>query len=125
MELVSDNAHDKKEKLQKLANLCPIKLHNHRIISLEVLNLVAGTKYCSEFEERIQGIIQELSESTKPTILFLILKPVLSRSKIQVIGATTISEYRKKSAQEEANLLCEAVSTGYELFAYLQTTDYS
>jgi len=123
LELVSENAHDKKEKLQTLANLCPIKLRNHRIISLEVSNLVAGTKYRGEFEERIQGIIQELSESTKPTILFLdeihtlvnsgsaegggidaanILKPALSRSKIQVIGATTIAEYRKYIEKDAA-----------------------
>lgn len=104
------------ERLKVLASQCPARLKGHRIVTLELANLVAGTKYRGEFEERLQAIIEEVTdENSPPTILFIdeihtlvgagsaeggidaanILKPALSRGKLQVIGATTISEYRK------------------------------
>mmetsp|Transcript_13919 Transcript_13919/g.16908 ORF Transcript_13919/g.16908 Transcript_13919/m.16908 type:complete len:789 (+) Transcript_13919:1208-3574(+) len=107
---------DKIERLKLLAAQCPARLKDHRVVTLELANLVAGTKYRGEFEERLQAIIEEVTdENAPPTILFIdeihtlvgagsaeggidaanILKPALSRGKIQVIGATTISEYRK------------------------------
>mmetsp|Transcript_31237 Transcript_31237/g.46185 ORF Transcript_31237/g.46185 Transcript_31237/m.46185 type:complete len:1030 (+) Transcript_31237:221-3310(+) len=121
---ISDKAEDftlqknqeELERLSGLAKLCPPKLTNHRVVSIELGNLVAGTKYRGEFEERIQGIMEELSDpSAPPTICFIdeihtligagsaeggidaanILKPALARGKIQLIGATTIMEYRK------------------------------
>ena len=107
---------EKFQRLLKLESLCPPRLKDYRIISLELANLVAGTKYRGEFEERLQAIMEELTdENSPPTILFIdeihtlvgagsaeggidaanMLKPALSRGKIQVIGATTVSEYRK------------------------------
>ncbi len=104
------------ERLELLAAQCPARLKGYRIVTLELANLVAGTKYRGEFEERLQSIIEEVTdENAPPTILFIdeihslvgagsaeggidaanILKPALSRGKLQVIGATTISEYRK------------------------------
>ena len=104
------------KRLELLASQCPARLKGYRIVTLELANLVAGTKYRGEFEERLQSIIEEVTdEKAPPTILFIdeihslvgagsaeggidaanILKPALSRGKLQVIGATTISEYRK------------------------------
>jgi ATP-dependent Clp protease ATP-binding subunit ClpC len=105
-----------KDRLTTLAKLCPQKLSQHRVISIELGNLVAGTKYRGEFEERVQSIVQELTDpNAPPTICFIdeihlligagsageggmdaanILKPALARGKIQIIGATTIGEYR-------------------------------
>ena len=111
--------------LKIFAKQCPPRLSDHRVffISLELSPLVAGTKYRGEFEERLQNIIEELtSEEAPPTILFLdeihtlvgagsaeggidaanMLKPALARGKLQVIGATTISEYRKYIEKDAA-----------------------
>ena len=97
---------------------CPPRLYGHRIVSLEMASLVAGTKYRGEFEERLQAILKEvMDEKSPPTILFIdevhnlvgagaagdgesmdaanLLKPALGRGQLQLIGATTISEYRK------------------------------
>lgn len=95
---------------------CPAKLREHRLVSLEMASLVAGTKYRGEFEERLQAIVKEVTDPKAPnTILFLdemhnlvgagaaeggmdaanLLKPALARGEMQVIGATTIMEYRK------------------------------
>ena len=89
-----------------------------RLVSLELANLVAGTKYRGEFEERLQAIVEELTNpKAPPTILFIdeihnlvgagaaeggmdaanLLKPALARGELQLIGATTIAEYRKVS----------------------------
>jgi ATP-dependent Clp protease ATP-binding subunit ClpC len=92
----------------------PEKLKNKRIVSLDMASLIAGTKYRGQFEERLKAIVKEL-ENNKDVILFIdelhtlvgagaaegsmdasnILKPSLSRGEIQVIGATTVDEYRK------------------------------
>jgi len=114
---------DEVEWITKLAKQCPPRLRNHRVFSLELANLVAGTKYRGEFEERLQAIIEEVTdEKAPPTILFIdeihtlvgagsaeggidaanMLKPALSRGKLQVIGATTISEYRKYIEKDAA-----------------------
>lgn len=111
------------DRIQQLSSLCPARLRNHRVISLELANLVAGTKYRGEFEERLQSIIEEVTdERAPPTILFIdeihtlvgagsaeggidaanMLKPALARGKLQVIGATTISEYRKYIEKDAA-----------------------
>lgn len=104
------------EKLEQLASLCPSRLRGHSIVSIELANLVAGTKYRGEFEERVQGILKEVTDpNAPPTILFIdeihlligagkadggmdaanVLKPALARGQVQLIGATTISEYRQ------------------------------
>lgn len=92
---------------------CPRVLFDKRIITLELANLVAGTKYRGQFEERMEQIIEEVQQNPH-VILFIdeihtligagsasgsldaanILKPALSRGEIQCIGATTLDEFR-------------------------------
>ena len=101
--------------------LVPDTIKDMRVVSLDMSGMVAGTKYRGEFEERIKRIIEELS-SNKNIILFIdeihtiigaggaegaldaanILKPALARGDIQVIGATTIDEYRKHIEKDAA-----------------------
>ncbi len=91
----------------------PAPLMNKRVLQLDVGSLVAGTMYRGQFEERLKRVIDELKQSG--SILFIdevhmlvgagaagssvdaanILKPALSRGELQVIGATTLEEYRK------------------------------
>lgn len=102
-------------------NLVPELLYGKRLVSLDLSGMVAGTKYRGDFEERIKRIIDEL-KSNKDVILFIdeihtligaggaegaldaanILKPALARGDIQVIGATTIDEYRKHIEKDSA-----------------------
>ena len=90
-------------------------------MSLDLTGMIAGTKYRGEFEERIKKVIEELT-ANKDTILFIdemhmlmgagaaegaadaanILKPALSRGEVQVIGATTLDEYRKNIEKDAA-----------------------
>jgi len=99
----------------------PESLVNKRILSLSMTSVIAGTKYRGEFEERIKQILDELA-TVKNAILFIdemhtvvgagsaegsldaanILKPSLSRGKVQVIGATTTDEYRKQIENDAA-----------------------
>lgn len=99
----------------------PDFLKNKRILSLNISSVVAGTKYRGEFEERMKNIIEEFIAHPE-IILFIdelhtligaggaegsldaagILKPALSRGEIQVIGATTIQEYRKHIEKDAA-----------------------
>ncbi len=92
----------------------PEALRQKRVLVLNMGSVVAGTKYRGEFEQRFEDIIKEATQSEKQIILFIdeihtvvgagsaegsldaanILKPALSRSAIQVVGATTLSEYR-------------------------------
>jgi ATP-dependent Clp protease ATP-binding subunit ClpC len=100
----------------------PDSLIDKRVLSLSMSHLVAGTKYRGEFEERLKRIIDEASEAENEVILFIdelhtiigagsaegsldaanILKPALSRGLIQVIGATTMEEYRKHVEKDAA-----------------------
>ena len=107
---------------QKIASgAAPDPLREKRIIQLNTANLVAGTKYRGEFEERLRRIVKELSDSGE-VILFVdevhtivgagsaegamdaanILKPSLSRGKFQMIGATTQAEYHKYVERDSA-----------------------
>ena len=99
----------------------PNALKNKRILTLDLSGLVAGSKYRGEFEERIKKIIAEVKQAGD-IILFLdeihtmvgagsaegtldasnILKPALSRGEIQIIGATTYSEYKKYFEKDAA-----------------------
>jgi len=99
----------------------PKKLLGKRVHTLEMAMLVAGTKYRGEFEERLQSVIAEATEEGD-TILFIdelhtlvgagaadgaidagnILKPALARSGLQVMGATTVGEYRKHVEKDPA-----------------------
>ena len=99
----------------------PDSLLDKRIVMLDLAAMIAGTKYRGEFEDRLKKVMQEL-EDDKRTIAFIdemhlivgagaaegsmdagnILKPALSRGKIQVIGATTTSEYTKHIEKDAA-----------------------
>ncbi|MDR3076047.1 MAG: ATP-dependent Clp protease ATP-binding subunit [Synergistaceae bacterium] len=99
----------------------PDMLKDKRVVQLNVTNLIAGTKYRGEFEERMRRILKELKES-KNVVLFIdeihtiigaggaegavdaanILKPSLARGDIQVIGATTLDEFRKYIERDSA-----------------------
>ena len=99
----------------------PELLANKRILSLDLTGMVAGTKYRGDFEERIKNIIEE-AKNSEDTVLFIdevhtlvgagsaegavdaanILKPSLARGELQVIGATTIDEYRKNIEKDPA-----------------------
>ncbi|MGN0345760.1 MAG: ATP-dependent Clp protease ATP-binding subunit [Lachnospiraceae bacterium] len=100
----------------------PDTIKNKRVVTLDLPGMLAGTKYRGEFEERIKNVMQEV-ETDGNVILFLdeihtligagsseggsidasnMLKPALSRGAIQVIGATTLNEYRKYFERDAA-----------------------
>jgi ATP-dependent Clp protease ATP-binding subunit ClpC len=100
----------------------PPMLYDRRILALDMTSLIAGTKYRGEFEARIKQVLDEVIASEENIILFIdelhtvigagsaegsldaanIMKPILGRGKIQVIGATTIKEYRKHIETDHA-----------------------
>ena len=107
---------------QRIASgVVPEKMKDRRIYTLDLPGLIAGSKYRGEFEERMKGLIAEV-ESSGNVILFLdeihtmigaggaegaidassILKPSLARGEMQLIGATTITEYRKYIEKDAA-----------------------
>jgi len=93
----------------------PEKLHDKRIVMLDMAAIVAGTKYRGEFEERMKKILEEIRQCQGRLFIFIdelhtlvgagaaegamdasnILKPALARGEIRCIGATTLDEYRK------------------------------
>ena len=99
----------------------PFTVQNKRLVTLDLSGMIAGSKYRGEFEERIKKVIKEVSEDGN-IILFVdemhtligaggaegaidasnILKPSLARGEIQMIGATTITEYRKYVEKDAA-----------------------
>ena len=104
-----------------VAGQVPDMLRNKRLITLDVSALVAGSKYRGEFEERLKKVIKEVMDAGD-VLLFIdeihtiigagaaegsidaaaILKPPLSRGEIQIIGATTLEEYRKHLEKDSA-----------------------
>jgi len=103
----------------------PELLQGKRIIQLDLAMLLAGTRYRGEFEERLKNVIKEVIDSKRQIILMIdeihtivgaggtgdgggaidagnIMKPALSRGDLQVIGATTIEEYRKYIEKDKA-----------------------
>lgn len=104
-----------------VAEEVPDMLQNKRILMLDLASVIAGTKYRGEFEERLKKILEE-AKANPDVILFIdelhtvvgagaaegaidaanILKPSLSRGEIQVIGATTLDEYRKHIEKDAA-----------------------
>lgn len=99
----------------------PFTVQNKRVLTLDLSGMVAGSKYRGEFEERIKKVVREVTEDGN-VVLFLdelhtiigaggaegaidasnILKPSLARGEIQLIGATTIAEYRKYVEKDAA-----------------------
>ena len=124
--LIGEPGEGKSTKVEGLAQLIVNNkvtrlLCGKRIVSLDIASLVAGTKYRGQFEERLKSIIDEL-EKNPNIILFIdeihtivgagattgsldtanILKPALSKGKIQCIGATTLNEYRESIEKDGA-----------------------
>ena len=138
----------------------PEILHGKKLISLDLTGMVAGTKYRGDFEERIKAIIDEATED-EDVILFIdevhtligtgsaegatdaanILKPALARGEMQIIGATTIAEYRKniekdtalerrfqpvnvdEPSEEDAILILKGIKDKYETHHNVKITD--
>ncbi|KAF9773196.1 Heat shock protein hsp98 [Fusarium sp. DS 682] len=101
----------------------PDNLKSCKLLSLDVGALVAGSKYRGEFEERMKGVLKEITESKEMIILFVdeihllmgagssgeggmdaanLLKPMLARGQLHCIGATTLAEYRKYVEKDAA-----------------------
>ena len=134
-------------------------MQNKRVLTLDLSGMVAGSKYRGEFEERIKKVLKEVTEDGN-IILFLdelhtiigaggaegaidasnIMKPSLARGEIQLIGATTIAEYRKyiekdaalerrfqpvtveEPTEEEAVRILEGIKGKYEDHHHVQIT---
>ena len=99
----------------------PEMLKNKRVVSIDISSMVAGAKYRGDFEERIKKCLEEVKK-VKDVILFIdeihtivgagsaegavdaanILKPLLARGEVQVVGATTLNEYRKYIEKDAA-----------------------
>ncbi len=141
-------------------NQVPELLKDKRVVSLDLTGMVAGTKYRWDFEERIQSAIDEVKKAGN-ILLFIdevhtivgagsaegstdaanILKPSLARGELQVIGATTINEYRKhiekdaalerrfqpvtvgEPSEEEAVLILKGLRDKYEAHHKVKITD--
>jgi ATP-dependent Clp protease ATP-binding subunit ClpC len=93
---------------------CPDGLRDHRVLSLDMAAVIAGTKYRGQFEERLKAVMNEIAQN-KNVILFIdelhtlvgagaaegaidasnMLKPALARGELQCVGASTLNEYRK------------------------------
>ena len=137
----------------------PFTVQNKRVLTLDLSGMVAGSKYRGEFEERIKKVLKEVTEDGN-IILFLdelhtiigaggaegaidasnIMKPSLARGEIQLIGATTIAEYRKyiekdaalerrfqpvtveEPTEEEAVRILEGIKGKYEDHHHVQIT---
>ncbi|WP_248782626.1 ATP-dependent Clp protease ATP-binding subunit [Lentzea aerocolonigenes] len=101
----------------------PATLSGRRLISLDLAGMVAGAKYRGEFEERLEGVLDEVAATNRMVVLFIdelhtvvgagsaegapmdaanMLKPVLTTGRLQVIGATTAEEYRRYVAKDAA-----------------------
>ncbi len=104
-----------------IAEDVPEMLKNKRVVSIDISSMVAGAKYRGDFEERIKKCLEEVKK-VKDVILFIdeihtivgagsaegavdaanILKPLLARGEVQVVGATTLNEYRKYIEKDAA-----------------------
>jgi ATP-dependent Clp protease ATP-binding subunit ClpB len=100
----------------------PESLRDRRVIALDMGALVAGAAYRGEFEERLKGVLKEVSDAQGTIILFLdelhtivgagaaqgsvdasnLLKPMLARGELRAVGATTLDEYRKYIEKDAA-----------------------
>ena len=100
----------------------PESLKNKRLISLDLSSMVAGAKYRGEFEERLKAVLKEITDSEGEVITFIdemhtvvgagasegsmdagnMLKPMLARGQLRMIGATTLDEYRKYVEKDPA-----------------------
>ena len=146
---------------QKISDgLVPESIKNKRLVTLDISGMLAGAKYRGEFEERIKNVMDEVKKAGD-VILFIdeihtiigagaaegaidaanILKPALARGELQLIGATTIDEYRKyiekdaalerrfqsvnvgEPSKEEAVLILKGLRDKYEAHHKIRITD--
>ena len=100
----------------------PTSLQNKKLISLDLTAMVAGAKYRGEFEERLQAVLKEIEDADGEIVTFIdemhtvvgaggaegamdagnMLKPLLARGKLRMVGATTLDEYRKYVEKDPA-----------------------
>lgn len=100
----------------------PTTLQNKRLISLDLASMVAGSKYRGEFEERLKAVLKEIQQSDGQIITFIdeihtvvgagsaegsmdagnMLKPMLARGELRLVGATTLNEYREHIEKDSA-----------------------
>ena len=100
----------------------PESLKNKRLMSLDISSMVAGSKYRGEFEERLKAVLKEIADSEGEVITFLdelhtivgagaaegavdagnMIKPMLARGELRMVGATTLDEYRKHIEKDPA-----------------------
>ncbi|PIS15579.1 hypothetical protein COT62_02885, partial [Candidatus Roizmanbacteria bacterium CG09_land_8_20_14_0_10_41_9] len=148
---------------QKIASKqVPEPLLTKRVLQLDLMNVIAGTSHRGEFEERMKNLIEEVKSSQGQIILFIdeiqnivgagssgegaldasnFLKPALARGEIQMIGATTLTEYRKyiekdpalerrfqpvlvaEPTEEQAIKMLKAIKDKYEAFHRVSIPD--
>lgn len=100
----------------------PEQLREKRVVALDMAALLAGAKFRGEFEDRLKGVVDEVQKAKREIILFIdelhtvvgaggaegaidaanILKPALARGELQVVGATTLDEYRRYIERDSA-----------------------
>src|SRR5271168_4284426 len=100
----------------------PEILRDKRVVSLDLGSMLAGAKYCGEFEDRLKAVLKDVTEANGQVILFIdelhtlvgagasegsmdasnMLKPALARGELRAIGATTLNEYRKYIEKDAA-----------------------
>ncbi|MCX7881205.1 MAG: ATP-dependent Clp protease ATP-binding subunit, partial [Patescibacteria group bacterium] len=145
-----------------VAKQVPEPLLNKKLLQLDLMNILAGASHRGEFEERMKNLIEEVKESQNQIILFIdeihnivgagssgegsldasnFLKPALARGEIQLIGATTLTEYRKyiekdpalerrfqsvlvpEPTEEQAIKMLKATRDKYEVFHRVKIPD--
>ncbi len=105
-----------------IAGDVPDSIKDKRVVGIEIGNLLAGAKFRGEFEERLQGLLDEVAKAEGKVILFVdemhtimgagkaegavdaanMLKPMLARGQLHMIGATTLEEYRQYVEKDQA-----------------------